>query len=150
MLKNRYLAYWIVFLAVVVLVPSVVLADTCDVPASYANIQLAVDVFNCTEIYVSAGRFFGDVTIARTLLIQGVSSSATTLHGKVTVEGSGTQVTLKGLTIAVDPEGLPHNGLVTDGFAETLPDDLLIGSSTLLFSDNLERGNTSAWTATVP
>ncbi len=149
MLNNWHLFYWIVFLVVICLVPSMAVADTCDVPASYPTIQAAVDDFTCTEIFVASGRFYGDLTIPRTLTIQGVSSTSTTVLGKVMVEGVGTSATLTGLRIEVSPEGLPHNGLVVDGFAETLPDDLVIGSS-MLFSDGFNQGNTAAWTATVP
>ncbi len=138
-----------VFLVAVVLAPSAVLADTCDVPASYPTIQAAVDDFTCTEIFVASGLFYGDVTIPRTLMIQGVSSTSTTVLGKVMVEGSGTSATLNGIRIEVSPEGLPHNGLVVDGFAETLPDDLVVGSS-MLFLDGFNQGNAAAWAATVP
>ncbi len=138
-----------VFLVAVVLAPSAVLADTCDVPASYPTIQAAVDDFTCTEIFVASGLFYGDVTIPRTLMIQGVSSTSTTVFGKVMVEGSGTSATLNGIRIEVSPEGLPHNGLVVDGFAETLPDDLVVGSS-MLFLDGFNQGNAAAWAATVP
>ena len=149
MLRNRHHAYWVMFLVVLVLAPSVVVADTCDVPASYPTIQAAVDDFTCTEIFVSPGRFYGDLTIDRTLMIQGVSSTSTTVLGKVMVEGSGTSATLKGLRIEVSPEGLTHNGLVVDGLAETLPDDLVVGSS-LLFADGFESSDTSAWSVTAP
>lgn len=146
-LKHRHLACLVTFL--VALVPSSVVADTCDVPASFPSIQSAVDVFTCTEIFVAVGRFYGDVTIDRTLEIAGAGSGSTTLLGKVMVEGSDTSVTLNGLRIEVSPEGLPHNGLVSDGYAETLPDDVVIGSS-MLFSDGFESGDTTAWTAVAP
>lgn len=133
----------------VALTPSSGVADTCDVSGSYNTIQAAVDDFNCTEIFVESGRFYGDLTIYRTLMIQGVSSTSTTVLGKVMVQGVGTTATLKGLRIEVSPEGLPHNGLVVDGFAETLPDDVVIGSS-MLFADGFNQGNTAAWAATVP
>lgn len=147
-MKNRRLGYWVVFLVLVALAPSVVVADTCDVPSIYPTIQAAVDNFPCTEIFVAAGRFYGDLTIPRSLLIEGVSSTATTVLGKVLVAGADTTVTLKGVKIEVSPEGLPHNGLVSDGFAETLPDDLVVGSS-LLFADGFTSGETSAWDSTV-
>jgi len=149
MLNNWHLSYWIVFLVVICLVAAMAVADTCDVPSGYPTIQTAVDDFNCTEIFVAAGRFYGDVTIDRTLEITGAGSESTAVLGKVTVEGSGTSATLNGLKVEVSPEGLPHNGLVSDGFAETLPDDLVIGSS-ILFSDGFETGSTSAWSGTVP
>ena len=82
-------------------------------------------------------------------MIQGFSSTSTTVLGKVMVEGVGTSATLNGLRIEVSPEGLPHNGLVVDGLAETLPDDVVVGSS-MLFSDGFNQGNTAAWAATVP
>jgi len=126
-----------------------VVADTCDVPSSYTSIQAAVDDFTCTEIFVASGRFYGDLTIDRALMIQGVSSTSTTVLGKVMVEGSGTSATLNGLRIEVSPEGLPHNGLVVDGLAETLPNDLVIASS-MLFSDGFESGDTTAWSSANP
>ena len=94
MLKNRHPAYWIVFLVVIGLTPLAVFADTCDVPSGYPTIQAAVDDFNCTEIFVAAGRFYGDVTIPRTLLIEGLGCTSTIVLGKVMVEGSGTTATL--------------------------------------------------------
>ena len=92
MLKHRRLTCLVIFL--VVLVPSSVVGDTCDVPASYPTIQAAVDDFTCTEIYVGAGLFYGDVTIPRTLLIEGLGCTSTIVLGKVMVEGSGTTATL--------------------------------------------------------
>lgn len=148
-LNKWHLTNHVAFLVVICLVPSIAVADTCDVPASYPTIQAAVDDFTCTEIFVAAGRFYGDLTIGRTLMIQGVSSTSTTVLGKVMVEGLGTSATLNGLRIEVSPEGLPHYGLVIDGFAESLPDDLVIGSS-MFFSDGFNQGNTAAWAATVP
>ncbi len=125
-------------------------SETCNVPSSsYPSIQSAVNVINCTEIVLTSGNFFGDVTIGRTLTVQGVSSASTTVFGKVTVSGSDTQATLKGLKIAVGPEDLPHNGLVVVGDAEVIPDDLVIGSTDLIFEDGFERGNTTAWSNTV-
>ena len=139
----------IAFLVVICLVPSMAVADTCDVPSGYPTIQAAVDDFTCTEIFITAGRFYGDVTIGRTLAITGTGSQSTTVLGKVMVEGLGTSATLNGLRIEVSPEGLPHNGLVVDGFAETLPDDLVVGSS-MLFSNGFESGTTAAWASTAP
>ncbi len=149
MQNMTHLGFWVLFIVAVAVTPPTVVADTCDVPASYPTIQAAVDEFTCTEIFVASGRFYGDLTIPRTLTIQGVSSTSTTVLGKVLVEGVGTSATLNGLRIEVSPEGLPHNGLVVDGFAETLPDDLVIGSS-MLFSSGFERGDTTAWSVTVP
>ena len=124
---------------------------TCNVPSgSYPSIQSAVNVINCTEIILTSGSFFGGVTIGRTLEIQGVSSGSTTVVGKVTAEGSGTKATIKGLKIAVGPADLPHDGLVIVGGAEVIPDDLVITSTDLIFADGFERGDTSAWSTTVP
>ena len=129
---------------------------TCNVPsASYPSIQSAVDVINCTEIVVASGSFFENVAIGRTLEIRGVSSTTTTIVGKVTVGGSGTKATLKGLTIAVLPEDIPHDGLVVVGDAEVIPDDLVIGTTDLdpadhIFSDGFESGDTTMWSNTVP
>ena len=126
-------------------------AETCNVPsATHPSIQSAVNVINCTEIVLTSGTFFGAVTIGRSLTLQGVSSDSTTVFGKVTVSGSGTQATLKGLKIAVGPDALPHNGLVVVGDAEVIPDDLVIGSTDLIFEDKFERGDTTTWSSTVP
>ena len=129
---------------------------TCNVPsASYPSIQSAVDVINCTEIVVASGSFYENVTIGRTIEIRGVSSDTTTVVGKVTVEGSGTKATLKSMTIAVEPEDLPYEGLVVVGDAEVLPDDLVIGTTDLnaadhIFSDGFESGDTTLWSNTIP
>ena len=144
MLKIGYLGLQTVFLVVIAITAPSVGADTCGVPASYSTIQAAVNDYNCTGIFVAAGRYYGDLIIDRTLMIQGVSSTSTTVLGKVMIDGVGTSATLNGLRIEVCPEGLPHNGLVVDGFVETLPDDLVVGSS-MLFSDGFESGGTTAW-----
>jgi len=131
-------------------------AATCNAPsASYSSIQSAVDVINCTEIVVASGSFYENVVIGRTLEIQGVSSASTTIVGKVTVEGFGTKATLKSMTIAVEPEDLPYEGLVVVGDAEVIPDDLVIGTTDLnaadhIFSDGFESGDTALWSNTVP
>jgi len=126
------------------------MSETCNVPStSYPSIQSAVNVINCTEIVLASGKFFGDVAIGRTLTLQGVSSDSTTIFGKVTVSGSGTQATLKGLKISVGPAALPHDGLVVVGDAEVIPEDLVIGSTDLIFEDGFETGNTSVWSAAI-
>ena len=140
----------------VILITGATTADggTCNVPsASYPSIQSAVNVINCTEIVLTSGNFFGGATIGRTLTVQGVSSDSTTVFGKVTISGSGTRATLKGLKIAVGPDDIPHDGLVVVGDAEVLPDDLVIEPSDaagMIFRDDFERGGTSAWSRTVP
>ena len=124
--------------------------ETCNVPsASYPFIQYAVNAVTCTEIILASGSFFGGVTIGRTLELQGVSSDSTTVVGKVTVEGSGTKATLKGLKIAVGPGDPPPDGLVVVGDAEVIPEDLVVGLAELIFSDGFERGDTTAWSSTV-
>ena len=126
-------------------------AETCNVPsASYPSIQSAVNVINCTEIVLASGNHFGAVTIGRTLTVQGAGSDTTTVLGKVTISGSETQATLKGLKIAVGANDLPHDGLVVVGDAEVIPDDLVIASTDLIFSDGFEWGNTAAWSAEIP
>ena len=126
-------------------------AEVCNVPsASYPSIQSAVNVINCTEIVLASGNHFGAVTIGRTLTVQGAGSDTTTVLGKVTISGSETQATLKGLKIAVGANDLPHDGLVVVGDAEVIPDDLVIASTDLIFSDGFEWGNTAAWSAEIP
>lgn len=142
--------------AALVLCAGVATCEVCNVPsATYPSIQSAVNVINCTEIVLTSGNFFGDVAIGRTLTLQGVSSSSTTILGKVTVSGPSTQATLKALKIAVGSNDLPYNGLVIVGEAVVLPDDLVIGTTYLdpadhIFSDGFERGDTTAWSNTVP
>jgi len=144
MRNMRHLVFGVLFVVAVALTPSAVFADACDVPSGYPTIQAAVDEFTCTEIFIAAGRFHGDVSIDRTVEITGAGSGSTTVLGKVTVEGLGTSAALTGLKIEVSPEGLPNHGLVVVGLAETLPDDLVIGSS-MLFSDGFEGGDTTRW-----
>ena len=93
------------------------ICEICNVPsASYPSIQSAVDVISCTEMVLTSGDFFGGVTIGRTLEIRGVSSGATTVVGKVTVQGSSTTATLTGFMIGVGPNP-PNDGLVVVGGA---------------------------------
>jgi hypothetical protein len=54
------------------------------------------------------------------------------------------------LKIAVYSAGFPHNGLVVVGDAEVIPDDLVVGSTDVIFADGVDRGDTTAWSISVP
>jgi hypothetical protein len=120
---------WAVLAVLIILITGATNAysGTCNVPsASYPSIQSAVDVINCTEIVLASGFFTDDVNIGRTLEIRGTSSATTTVVGKITVEGSDTTASLKGLTISVTHDRFPDDSLVVVGNAKVIPDDVVI------------------------
>lgn len=124
---------------------------TCDVPSrSYPSIQSAVNVVTCTDIAVASGKFFGDVTISRTLTLRGTSSDTTTVFGRMTVSGSGTVLTLEGLKIAAGPDTSTQGTLEVVTGAQVIPDDVLIVPTDLIFEDGFERGDSTAWSNSVP
>jgi pectin methylesterase-like acyl-CoA thioesterase len=55
--------------------------NTCDVPGQYATIQAAVDDAACETIGLGAGTFYENVTISRTVTLQGQGVDQTFVDG---------------------------------------------------------------------
>jgi hypothetical protein len=127
-------------------------AETCNVPStSYPSIQYAVNV-SCTDIVLTVGQVYGDVFIDfdRTITIQGASPGSSGIFGTFEIRGPNTTVTFRQVTLAILPADLPHFGLVVASGAEVVLDDVVIGSTDILFEDDFERGNLIQWSSSVP
>lgn len=81
-------------------------AQSCSVPGTYATIQLAIDAGSgvCDTITVSAGTFNENLTIGRSLTLNGAGKTSTIINGGgtdrvVTIDGSGIEVWLNDLTV---------------------------------------------------
>jgi hypothetical protein len=120
--------------------------EICEVPsATYPTLESAIEVINCTEIVLAAGWYFGDVLVGRSLELRGPLSDTTTIVGQVVVQGDLTTASLAGLTIAGPLASFPYGMLVVEGNADVVTDDVVIGSTDIIFRDGFERGNTSSW-----
>lgn len=76
----------------------------CAVPSGYGTIQAAIDDANCDTINVSSGTYTENITINRSLTLQGVGNSKPIIDGNnngrvVTISGNGIQVSLTNLRI---------------------------------------------------
>ena len=120
--------------------------ETCEVPsATYPTIEAAMQVINCTEIVLAPDQFFGDLTIDRTLVLRGTSSEETKIVGKIVVQGETTAVELVGLGVAVSPAYFPNQGLVVEGDADVVAEDVVVSATDLIFQDGFELGNDFNW-----
>lgn len=140
--------------AFVVLCSSTAFADVCSVPSvPHPTIQAAVNDAACTEIVLAAQVFVGSVTVPRSLLLRGDSSTATVIKGQVAVTGGTTEVTLQNLQ--VDGGGCVLVALDVGGGAQvTSQQDVVVlnavGGDCPIFLDGFESGNTTEWSASVP
>ncbi|MCB1037198.1 MAG: hypothetical protein KDD47_25440, partial [Acidobacteria bacterium] len=91
----------------------------CNVPADRATLGDAVLDPTCTEIVLAQGVFAGPVVLDRDLILRGAGAGSV-IAGPLSVEGSGTAVTLSDLT--VDLSGLPGflEGVTVGGGAEAV------------------------------
>jgi hypothetical protein len=134
------------------------LAAVCLVPSgSHPTIQAAVDDPTCTEVVLAAQVFVESVTVDRSLQLRGARSAATTVEGRVVVEGATTQVQLGQMTVdagAPSVAGCYGEALESSGGARVSGSDLKVrnadGDGCLLFRDGFESGGTTAWSTTVP
>ncbi len=133
-------------------------AAPCPVPSgSHPTIQSAVDDVGCTEIELGSQVYTESVEIGRTLSVSGVSSSATTIAGRVLITGAAAVVSLSDLTVdGSDPAVagcFPEAVDVEDG-AQMLGANIVVingdGDACLLFGDGFEDGTTGAWSNTTP
>ena len=145
-------------LAVLVLAVPATEAATCTVPSSsHETIQEAVDDIGCTEIELAPQLFIESLSLTRSLVLRGESSSATTIEGRVVVTGASTSVSLQSLTI--DGSALPVKGCfevvldVADGGRVAADDDVVVINTRAgdcpIFADGLELGDSSRWSRVV-
>jgi pectin methylesterase-like acyl-CoA thioesterase len=133
-------------------------AAVCTVPSgSHPTIQAAVDDLACTEIVIAAGNYVESVEIDRNLEINGVSSTATVIEGRIMAMGGGVELRLGNLKVdagATSSAGcFPVAVDIGDGATLTGSDLIAInadGDACLLFGDGFESGDTGAWGNTVP
>ena len=129
-------------------------AATCTVPSvAHETIEEAVTDIGCTEIELAGLVFVESVTISRSVVLRGQSSTTTLIQGQLTVTGASTVVDLHALTI--DGSALPVKGCfevvldVTDGGRATAEDDVVVINTRVencpLFADGFETGSCSRW-----
>lgn len=150
---------WCWLLTVLLGLGSPLSAIPCQVPSTHATLGAAIADLTCTEITLSPQTFVeGSLQIARDLTIQGSSSSGTTIQGRLDVRGSGTQVSLVGLTLdASSPsvaacvgEALRVDGaqvVTVDVIARASASTSPAGAYCHLFSDGFETGGLAAWSS---
>jgi hypothetical protein len=133
-------------------------AATCSVPsATHETIEEAVADIGCTEIELAGQLFIESVSITRSVVLRGQSSTTTLIQGQLTVTGASTAVSLHALTI--DGSALPVNGCfdvvldVTDGGRVTAEDDVVVINSKVescpIFADGFETGSSSRWSRVI-
>ena len=91
----------------------------CNVPSDYPTIQAAVNAVGCSTINVAAGTYNENVTIPRTLTLNG-ARVGTDARGRAGAEsvingGVGANITITANTVTVD--GFTFNGPVSSGTA---------------------------------
>lgn len=128
-------------------------AAACSVPGSHATLASAVLDASCSEITLAAQVYAESVVVDRDLTLSGAGSAATTLSGRLTIEGAGTAVRLVGLR--VDAAAAPGliDAITVGAGAETRLSDVLTSVSAAsfeIFADGFESGDTSAWEIVVP
>ena len=134
------------------------LAATCTVPSGTTpTIASAVADPTCTDIVLQAAGYQESITIDRSLSITGVSSAATTIAGRVRVEGPATVVSLNALAVdAADSAvaGCWPEGVVAVEGARVEGANIVVTNATgiacLIFGDGFESGTTGGWSVTVP
>ena len=100
---------------------------TCNVPGDYLTIQDAVNVSLCSTINVAAGTYAENVSIGRTLILNGaqVGVDARTRSGsESTINGGGANITITADNVIVN--GFTLNGPVSQGTAAIV----MMGSNT--------------------
>lgn len=98
------------------IVSAAVGGPTCNVPADYATIQLAVDAAGCNTVKVAAGSYTENVTINRTVNLKGAKANVN-VNGRTFSNPSESTVT--GLITVNAPN------VTVNGFSFTNPDQTL-------------------------
>jgi hypothetical protein len=98
---KRIASLWVapVLTLVLMYLPQTAAAQTCNVPAPYATVHAAVSDPACSVIEVAPGSHPGNVTVSRTLTLQGAGPGVTILAGALLASGAGTELTLASLSI---------------------------------------------------
>jgi hypothetical protein len=129
-------------------------AATCSVPTTtYPNIQSAVDDATCSPVVLASGTFSEEVTITRTLTLEGTSSAATIVEGRVAVTGGTVQLNNMRIGTATPTGTTPHtSALSSSGGAQVSGVDLVVlkAEEVPLFADGFESSTTNAWSNAVP
>jgi len=108
LIYSLFLAFLLAGLAFFLLVRPVprAMAQNCTVPGSHGTIQAAIDAGAgvCNTITIGSGTFNENLTIDRSLTLQGAGKSSTTIDGGgtsrvVTIDGSGITVRISDLRI---------------------------------------------------
>ncbi len=150
----------LVFVGVVLALGSAVgaLAVPCPVPTgAHPTIQDAVDDVGCTEIELGGQTYIEDVTIGRTLMVSGVSAAATTIAGRVLIDGAASVVSLGELTVdGSHPAvaGCFFEAVAVEGGGRMVGSNIGVvngdGYACTLFGDGFEDGTTDAWASVLP
>jgi len=130
--------------ALILLVTGSAQAAICNVPASYASVQAAVNDNNCSEIQMSPGQYEGSINISRSLTLSGSGSNRTVVRGVVSVSGNATQATLTSFRIS---GGCLGSWLISSGGARVsasiVTSELIApspcGGEELIFEDGFEN-----------
>lgn len=157
MSRSRSIRFLALVTAVALAAPTIN-AATCTVPSgTHETIEEAVADIGCTEIELAGQLFIESVSITRSVVLRGQSSTTTFIQGELTVTGASTAVNLHTLTI--DGSALPVNGCfdvvlnVTDGGRVVAEDDVVVINSRVgscpIFADGFETGNSSRWSRVI-
>lgn len=88
-----------VLFLVLMCLPQSSVAQTCNVPLPYPTVHAAVSNPACAIVEVAPGSHPGNVTVNRTLTLQGAGPGITILTGALLASGAGTELTLSSLSI---------------------------------------------------
>ena len=129
-------------------------AATCPVPSTtHPNIQSALDDATCSPVVLGSQTYSEEVVISRSLTMQGTSSTATIVEGRVAVTGGTVQLNSLRIGTAAPTGTTPHtSALSSSGGAQVSGADLVVlkAEDVPLFVDDFESSNTNAWSNTVP
>jgi hypothetical protein len=118
-------------------------AAECSVPGTHATIQAAIDSASCDPIRLGSQGYFESPLVARSVVIGGNGTGATTLWGQLRATGSGVVVVVQGLTVY---SGCPGPALLAEAGANVQGADLVAARSAaaqcnavvVLFADGFE------------
>jgi hypothetical protein len=118
-------------------------AAECRVPGSHPTIQAALDSVGCNPIRLESQGYFESPLVARSVVIGGNGTGATTLWGQLRATGSGVVVIVQGLTVY---SGCPGPALLAEAGASMQGANVVAARSTaaqcnavvVLFADGFE------------
>ena len=134
--------------------PGNLFAAVCTVPGSHSTVQSAVDDSTCTTINLASQYYHESVYVERSLTVAGPVDGTAIIEGFVRLAGSETLVQLVNLEVK---NGCQPVALIAVGGAQvdgtnlrTVSSEMLPCPVTIIFSDNFESGNLTAWSSTSP